>query len=396
MKKTICILLVLCLIGAAGIGYDFAVTKRLRAPAAQAEAAPITTPEPVSVRSLDYEALYALYEPDEVVMTIGGRDVSWAEYFYAFYRQASSVENYFTTMAMYGIGGDWTDEVQDGETYFDLVREGADSYLQSLLAMEGFAEEHGVELDMGDSDTIAEKTVADMEATCGEGATREEFDAYLSSLYLPPALYDRMNELSVKYQKGFTMLYGENGADMDDAEALAYLESNGYLAANHILFMTIDPSTGEALDEAIVADKLAQAQAVAAELREITDTEALLARFAELKTELDEDTGKVAYPNGYVFQPGDMVPEFEAAVTAQAPYEVSDPVESSYGYHVILTLPLDPDAVVQYSSSGTPMTARSMASNEAYSQAVDAYTQAQEIVYAEGFALPALEEYLIG
>ena len=41
-------------------------------------------------------------------------------------------------------------------------------------------------------------------------------------------------------------------------------------------------------------------------------------------------------------------------------------------------------------SAGTAMTARSVAANEAYSAAVDAYTEAQEIVLAEGFEEPDL------
>ena len=89
-----------------------------------------------------------------------------------------------------------------------------------------------------------------------------------------------------------------------------------------------------------------------------------------------------------------MVAEFEEAVKAQGAYEVSDPVESAYGYHVIMTLPLDPDAVLDYSSGGAAMTARSTAANEAYSAAVDAYIEAQELHYAEGFTPPDLLSFV--
>ena len=89
-----------------------------------------------------------------------------------------------------------------------------------------------------------------------------------------------------------------------------------------------------------------------------------------------------------------MVPEFENAVKSQEAYQVSDPVQSSYGYHVIMTLPLDANSILDYSSSGTPMTARSIVSNTAYSQAVDTYTEEQTLTYAEGFTPPVLTEYL--
>ena len=397
MKKLFALLLVVCVIAAAAIGYDFGARGKLRSAQAAAAPTPAATPAPTPepIKMLDYDALYALHEPDEVVMTVGEHEVTWGEYFYYLYRQATSVESYFSTMNSYGMPASWTDPADDsGATYLDLTLDSAETTAKSLAAMEGFARQLGLELDEADLASIDEKVKTDITSACGEDATREDFDSYLTNLYLSPALYDRMNRLSVMYQKGYLELYGENGEKLSDEEAMAYLEENGYMSANHILFMTIDPTTGEALDEETAAAKLAQAQEIAAELQGIEDTEELLARFAELKTELDEDTGKVAYPDGYVFQPGEMVAEFENTVKAQEAYQVSDPVQSSYGYHVIMTLPLNADSVLDYSSSGTPMTARSIVSNTAYSQAVDAYTEEQTLSYAEGFTPPVLTDYL--
>ena len=283
---------------------------------------------------------------------------------------------------------------EEGNTYADLTLNSAESIARSLAGTLGFAEAQGVSLSVADLETIEEKVKEDIAAICGEDGTRADLDEYLESIYLPSDLYDRMNEVSVLYQNGFTALYGEDGEKMSDEEALAYLEQSGYLSANHILFMTIDPASYESLDEEAKAAKQAQAAEIAAELQAIEDPEERLARFAALKEELDEDTGKVAYPNGYVFLPGEMVAEFENAVKAQGAYEVSDPVESAYGYHVIMTLPLDPDAVLDYSSGGAAMTARSTAANEAYSAAVDAYLEAQELSYAEGFTPPDLLSFV--
>lgn len=397
MKKLLIVLMVLCLVVTAGIGLDFAAGGKLPAPAATAEAAPSSAPAatPAPATGLDYDALYALHEPDEVVMTVGGKAVPWSEYFYYLSRQSQSVESYFNMMAAYGMAADWDDPVDGGEeTYQQLTLESAEATAQSLTAMGSYAEKQGVTLSEEDRAAIETKAESDYAAIGGEGATREDFEAYLESIYLPAELYDRMNELSVLYQNGFAQLYGENGEKLSDEEAMAYLEDNAYMAANHILLMTIDPATYESLDEETVAAKKAQAEEIAAELRAITDTEELLTRFAELKEELDEDTGKVVYSDGYVFLPGEMVTEFEETAKSQEAYQVSEPVESTYGYHIILTLPLDPDAVLSYSSAGAPMTARSTAANEAYSQALDAYTLEQEIVYADGFEPPVLKDYL--
>lgn len=399
MKKIVVLLLVCCLLAGGVLGFLLGKDGTIRAtvPAATPAAA-AAAPEAETAASaggIDYEALYALHEPDEIVMTVAGQDITWSEYFYYLYRQCQSVEQYFGTMAMYGMPATWSDAAdEDGHSYADLAVESARNIALSLSSTLGFAESNDVSLSVADLETIEKKVQEDIVALCGEEGTRADLDKQLEELYLPSSLYDRMNEVSVLYQNGFTKLYGEDGAALSDEEALAYLEDNGYLYANHILFMTLDPASYEALDEETKAAKKAQAEETAAELQAIEDEAERLARFAELKAELDEDTGKAMYPNGYVFLPGDMVEEFETAVKSQEAFQVSDPVESAYGYHVIMTLPLDPDAVLDYSSEGTPMSARSVAANAAYSAAVDAFTAAQEIVFAEGFEEPNLMDFV--
>ena len=46
-------------------------------------------------------------------------------------------------------------------------------------------------------------------------------------------------------------------------------------------------------------------------------------------------------PNGYVFTYGEMVEEFEEAAFALEVGEISEPVKTSHGYHIIKKLPLD-------------------------------------------------------
>ena len=395
MKKLMVLLLVVCLLAAGAVGYGMGKdgTIRARIPAASAAAveSPAETADAASAAGLDYEAVYALHEPDEIVMTVAGHEVPWSEYYYYLFRQAQSVENYLSSMAMYGVDASWTDAAdEEGNSYLDLALDSTESLARSLAGTIAFAEENGVTLSVEDLKTIEDKVMEDAAALCGEGASRADLDAYLESIHLPAALYDRMNEVSVLYQNGFTALYGENGEKLSDEDAQAYLKERGYLSANHILFMTLDPASYESLDEETRTAKQAQAAEIAAELQAIEDAGARQARFAELKEEFDEDTGKTAYPDGYVFLPGEMVSEFEEAARSQEAYQVSDPVESAYGYHVIMTLPLGPDSVLKYSIGGAPMTARSAAANEAYSAAVDAYIDAQKPVYAEGFEKPDL------
>ena len=47
-----------------------------------------------------------------------------------------------------------------------------------------------------------------------------------------------------------------------------------------------------------------------------------------------------ANPDGYVFGPGEMVTEFEEGTKALQPGQISQPIQSSFGWHIILRLPL--------------------------------------------------------
>ena len=195
--------------------------------------------------------------------------------------------------------------------------------------------------------------------------------------------YRAMREASLLYGKTVEELYGSAGEKLSEEDAVKYLEDQGFLAAHHILLMTIDPNTGDKLEESEIQAKRARAGEIAAELQAIEDQEELLRRFKELKEENCEDNGKEAFPDGYTFQPGTMVQEFESAVQSLAEYAVSDPVETAYGYHVIMRLPLKGDAALT-TLNGTTTTARRELAQKSITAALDAFQAAHPAEYADG------------
>lgn len=120
---------------------------------------------------------------------------------------------------------------------------------------------------------------------------------------------------------------------------------NSYVyQARHILLLTVDmegtPTVGEdgayhypALDEETVAEKRALAEDLLARLRASEDPDAL---FNELMNQYSEDSGLASNPDGYTAVTGQMVAPFEQAALALDFGGISDIVESSYGYHIIL------------------------------------------------------------
>lgn len=63
--------------------------------------------------------------------------------------------------------------------------------------------------------------------------------------------------------------------------------------------------------------------------------------FDELIEKYGEDPGMEQYPDGYLFTKGMMVEEFEKAVYSMQIGEISKPVKTQYGYHIIYRLPTE-------------------------------------------------------
>ena len=395
MKKFVVLLVVLCLAFTVALGFLGRSPMPLTGDTAETQEPAAETAVPVEVETLDYEALYALHDPAEVVMIVDGKDVTWGEYFSWLYMSAMQTEQYFVAMANYGVPLKWSDAVgEDGSTYADAAIAGGENTIRQLMTILGYAESQGVEASQETLDAVQAQRESDKLATVGEEGTEEDFAQFLRSLYRSEEAYQRATMANYLNLQHYTDAYGENFEKVSDDQALGYLEENGYLYANHILLTTMDLQTGEALEEAAVAEKEAQAQALAEELQAIQDPEQLVKRFLELKEEYDEDTGKTAYPDGYVFLPGKMVAEFEEGVKALADYGVSQPVKTSYGYHVILRLPLTADTVVSYDSTGAAVTGRSLFASFDYAAGLDAYLENLSVEYVDDFQAPDLSKYV--
>lgn len=361
--------------------------------AAAPDAAAVTETAGVGQGGTGYESFPA----DMVVATVNGEEVTWMEYYYwlryySMYVQQLA-EQYGITLASWD-----ANDLSGDNTNAEVVIMNAQANLIQDHAVRTGTAALGVTItpeDQAELDAIFDQN-ADAVTGNGDGEVTDEerlaFEGYLAAeLFVDKAFFNQFNAVSLLGQRGFETEYGANGANLPDADTMAFAEDNDLLAAKHILFLTVDNATREALTDEEIAAKRALAEEVYARLEAVKDDpEKLAPLFDELMAEYTEDTGYAAYPDGYVFGAGEMVQAFEDAVRGLSVGELSGIVESEYGYHIILRIPVDPDASVGTDANGNDVSLRYAAATQQYNAEVAAWTESADVVWSEGFETPDL------
>lgn len=224
---------------------------------------------------------------------------------------------------------DWNKEI-DGVKLSDRLKQQAVDKAVADLILISKAKANGIQMTQKEKDA----TITNLEAVTGE--EKESLILQGQAMGIP----------SIK-QYGRTYLrYQEVAKAEDDLEKNAdkYYPSDrselkGYEATEaatvkHILLKSAeDPNLTEnptdAENAATAEDKKAIAETVLSRAKNGEDFDALIKEF-------NEDSGQPA--DGYTFSSGEMMPEFETAAFALKIDEISDIVETSYGYHIIKRL----------------------------------------------------------
>ena len=295
---------------------------------------------------------------EDTVMTVDGVDVSFDEYMYYLNTAASTLISYY--QASTGGGVDW-----DGVCIYDKTKTNAEWCINEALynaaqgcvimskgkSMNALPTDEQLKSLEDNISTIRKNyeesddpDAAFADALNGQGFTLESFKA--------------VNKINFTLGNIFTSLYGENGEKLSEEKLQNYIEENGYMTSAHILFRTKEDvkgengqTTQEELSDSAKAEKKAQAEKLCKELKAIKDDTQRKEKFFEYMKEHSEDPGKESFPNGYCFTEGTMVEEYTDTTKELKNYEVSDVVESDFGYHIIMRLPTvssDVDTANQY------------------------------------------------
>ena len=319
------------------------------------------------------------YAPDTLVGTVNGTEIRWNEYAYWLAYLGSQ-------MAYPDENGeiDWYGAEGSEEPLADALIAEAQRGILQYHVIDSMAADAGIEF--GESgEAFVQDLISDaVTSLAGENGTEENLSEYLQDYYMDMDVLRYQGRIQYLYTQLFNEMFGADGEKVTDKDVEEYISANGLMSAKHILYSFTDEE-GNALDEAAQAAQLEKAKAAVSTLRAISDTAAREAKFDEIMNAESQDPGLAYYPDGYVFGPNEMMKEFEDGTAALKDYEVSDPVETSAGYHVILRLPLTGETVVTQDNSGADVTLRNQVAMQQFSELANARMEAAEVVYEKGF-----------
>ena len=312
------------------------------APAAEGsgDAAPSGTPAvsaPVDLTAVDTTLPMSEYtaglKAGEVAMTVNGAPVTNGRYLYWLAYSCDYIHSLY--QAYYGTTPDLTDPA-----LAEAIREDAEGLAVSFQVLLELYGQYGI--------AVTEEEQAEMEAILNEydpeelermlhayGLTREEYLEIYSDNYL----YDRLIETAVP---------APTQEQLED-----YIQSNEVFGVKHILLKTVqEDQTDEAGNvtrtmEEYNAERRALAEQLLAQLRQADDLEAEMDTLMEEHSEDGRDgEGHLTAPDGYVFSAADsLVGGFREAALALEVGGLSGIVETDYGYHILMRLPVDPASV---------------------------------------------------
>ena len=250
-----------------------------------------------------------------IVMTVGKDPVSLAEYRY-FYLGGHQIYS-----SQLGDDFDETDPAMLTE-----FQNFAMDQIKFIRVVNKMAEENQLALTPEDVNQI-NRNIMNIYTSYGD-----EFPEKLSAANMTDTVLRNMELTDFLYQKLIQHMCTEGGKFWPtEDEIKKYAEDNDYIHVKHILIKT------EGLDEAAAAEKETLAKEVLAKAQNGDDFDELI------KTYSEDGMPEI----GYYFTHGRMVDVFEDASYALEVGEISDLVQSDFGYHIIKKYELFDENFVQ-------------------------------------------------
>lgn len=219
---------------------------------------------------------------------------------------------------------DWNKQDNSGKSYAQIVKEAAFNQVVLVDVKASKAEEMGIGL----SDTEKQQMTSGISQMKAQYPSEEEFIKMLNENYFKDE--QAYLDFFIKYQTAmkFDSEYQQDSSKfLDDETALTAYVNDETASVKHILIKTVDDSNQPLPEEQIAAAR-AKAEEALGRAKAGEDFDALI-------DEYNQDPGQMQNKAGYAFGKGEMMPEFETASFALGINQISDLVETDYGYHII-------------------------------------------------------------
>ena len=316
-------------------------------PSESQSAAPSADPSASESPAIEVDLTQTMYgfasgmDDGSTALTVNGVSIPNELFFYWLSYDCYYMYTYYS---QYGMGVDFNEE-----TTYDYLINDVQTAVTYYACLRQLCEENGITVT---EEQMAEYT-AQMEALVNDSYGGDK-ELMLKSYGLSEDAFEYINTNGYLFTNLADKLVGQPS----DADLEQYVEDNGIFSVKHILLMTATeqedgsltllngsaPTNEDGSEYTGTAEEYNAAQKALAEslLARLQDPSAPDTLFDELMTTYSEDGGVSTNPDGYTFTAEDsLVGGFREAALELEPGELSGIVETDYGYHIMLRLPVD-------------------------------------------------------
>ena len=278
----------------------------------------------IGLPAVAYEIKEAADAP--VMMTVNGVEIRKGEYAQHFNYVKTQMEN------MYGMGPYIWSMQPDAEQ--SLV---ASTDEVCMLASIASAKFHELGLKLGADKAWEYKS---FQKEIGEMVAAQEmdFEDYLANFGLTERQFRNLVARDYYIEALQEYYFGANGEKAPSEEEMHQAFDENYFRVKHILISDKD-ATGADLTGDALAEKQALVQEVQDKLAAGEDFDALMEQYGEDPGMETNKDGYLIDKDGATLDGSFMVEEFTKGATALAVDEISEPVKSDFGWHIIKRVP---------------------------------------------------------
>lgn len=261
---------------------------------------------------------------DDIVMTVNNVDIPASAYFYWMAYYANTLKTYYQNQNGSDSQFSLSEKYEGNTTYGDYVKQQAEATLTNDVIATQQAKAKKLSLS-NDTKTALSK----LSKTAGPN-TLLYYATNLDGMKFNYTNYGYSSALQ-------NNLFGKGGKYYANKKTLSDYFKDNVFGAKHILIMTTGMTDTQKADAK---------KTITGYLKKILKSDDPASTFDQYMNEYSQDTGLKTYPNGYTYVKGDMVSEFEDAVSSLKIGEIdSKIVETSYGYHIIMRIEPDRDQI---------------------------------------------------